>query len=139
MNFESKIIIKASTKEVFELYEDVAKWSTWDPDVKTSSIEGKFETGAIGKLKPTSGPESKILFFSVVTDESFTVNSNLPLCKMSFEHELSSVGNNEIEVIHRVSFSGFLAPIFGRLIGSGIKKGLPHTLNGLKVAAESKS
>ncbi len=139
MNFESEIIIKASSKKVFELYEDVANWSAWDPDVKTSSIVGKFETGAIGKLKPKSGPESKILFSSVVTDESFTVSSNLPLCKMSFEHELTSVGNNEIKVTHRVSFTGFLAPLFGRLIGSGIKKGLPHTLNGLKVAAESKS
>ena len=139
MNFENRIIINASSKKVFELYEDVAKWSEWDPDVKSSSIEGKFETGAIGKLKPISGPESKILFSSVITDESFTVSSNLPLCEMSFEHELTSVGNNEIEVTHRVLFTGFLAPIFGRLIGSGIKKGLPHTLKGLKIAAESKS
>ena len=81
MNFESEIIIKALPKEVFELYEDVAKWSAWDPDVLA------------------------IIWAS------------------------SSL----------VSFTGFLAPIFGRLIGSGIKKGLPNTLNGLKVAVESKS
>ena len=139
MNFESRIIIKAQSKKVFELYKNVAKWPVWDPAVKAYSIEGKFETGAVGKLKPTNGPESKIIFTNVVTDESFTVSSNLPLCKMSFEHNLSSVSNNEIEVIHSVSFTGFFAPIFGRLIGSGINKSLPHTLNGLKIAVESKS
>ena len=37
-----------------------------DPDVQSSSINGEFETGAVGKLKPTSGPESKILFSSII-------------------------------------------------------------------------
>ena len=138
MEFESRIIINASAEEIFNLYEDVANWSSWDPDVKSSSVSGKFETGVVGKLKPTNGPESKILFSSVITDKAFTVSSNLPLCKMTFVHELSSV-ENETEVVHKVSFSGFLAPIFGRLIGRGIQKGLPDTLKGLKIAAESKS
>jgi len=138
MEFENRIIINASTEEIFKLYEDVATWSLWDPDVKSSSISGKFETGAVGKLKPISGPESKILFSSVITNKAFTVSSNLPLCKMTFEHELSSA-KNETEVRHKLSFSGFLAPIFGRLIGKGIQKGLPNTLKGLKAAVESKS
>ncbi|MBL4608008.1 MAG: SRPBCC family protein [Pseudomonadales bacterium] len=138
MEFENRIIINASAEDVFKLYEDVSTWSSWDPDVKSSSVSGKFETGAVGKLKPTSGPESKILFTSVITDKAFTVSSKLPLCKMTFEHELSS-SKNETEVVHKVSFSGFLAPIFGRLIGKGIQKGLPNTLKGLKTAVESKS
>jgi hypothetical protein len=65
----------------------------------------------------------------------FTVESKLPLCTMRFEHELSPVGN-QIQALHRVSFVGFLSPLFGRLIGSQIQKGLPRTLEGLKRAAE---
>jgi hypothetical protein len=55
---------------------------------------------------------------------------------MCFEHEIIENDVNSISVVHRVIFAGFLAPIFGRLIGSQIKKGLPNTLLGLKKAAE---
>jgi len=54
---------------------------------------------------------------------------------MRFEHELSPVGN-QIQALHRVSFVGFLSPLFGRLIGSQIQKGLPQKLEGLKRVAE---
>jgi hypothetical protein len=67
----------------------------------------------------------------------FTVESKLPLCTLRFEHELSAA-ENQIEALHRVSFVGFLSPLFGRLIGAQIKKGLPRTLEGLKSAAESR-
>jgi hypothetical protein len=56
---------------------------------------------------------------------------------MLFEHEISANGTNSISVVHRVKFTGFLAPIFGRLIGSQIKDGLPNTLLGIKKAAEN--
>ena len=138
MKFEHRITIKAPAGKIFSLYEDESAWASWDPDVKSSSINGKFETGVFGKLKPTNGPESKILFSEVIADKSFTVSSNLPFCKMTFDHELFAIELNT-EVVHTVSFEGFLSPLFGRLIGRGINKGLPKTLRGLKNAVESKS
>jgi hypothetical protein len=41
------------------------------------------------------------------------------------------------QATHRVIFQGPLAPLFGRLIGSGMRKTLPHALAGLKQAAEA--
>ena len=55
---------------------------------------------------------------------------------MRFEQEISESGMNAISVLNRVKFAGFLTPLFGRLIGSQIRKGLPNTLLGLKNAAE---
>ena len=120
---------------MFSLYADVSDWSSWDPDVKFSSIDGQFSSGATGTLQPSSGPKTKITFTEVLHNRLFTVESKLPLCIMRFEHELSLVGN-QTQALHRVSFVGFLAPLFGRLIGSQIQKGLPRTLDGLKRAAE---
>ncbi|MFC5610347.1 SRPBCC family protein [Variovorax soli] len=136
MNFEERIDIKAPTEVVFALYSDVDRWASWDPDVKSSSIHGAFATGSIGRLKPTKGPEAKIVFSEVIPLKSFTVQSKLPLCMMQFEHELATTAMGTT-ALHRVSFSGFLAPIFGRLIGKQIRKGLPKTMAGLKRAAES--
>jgi len=135
MQFEEQVVIAASTETIFALYVDVKNWSVWDPDVKSSSIEGSFISGAIGLLQPSSGPRAKIVFTEVVSNCSFTVESKLPLCVMRFEHELSSISEGT-KVVHRVVFEGFLSPLFGRLIGSQIKKGLPRTLQGLKHTAE---
>ena len=138
MQIEERIKIKATPEQIFTIYENVSEWSSWDPDVQSSSIDGKFKAGAKGKLKPTKGPEAKIDFTEVTRNKSFTTTSKLPLCTMSFEHELASTSEGT-EVTHKVAFSGLLSPVFGRLIGRGIKKGLPATMLGLRNAAESKS
>ena len=135
MQFEKRILINAPLNRLFSLYADVSGWSSWDPDVKSSSIDGHFSSGATGTLQPSSGPKAKITFTEVVQNRLFTVESKLPLCIMRFEHELSPV-DNQTEALHRISFVGFLSPLFGRLIGTQIKKGLPRTLEGLKRAAE---
>lgn len=135
MQFEESIEIQTTTQTIFALYADVSSWASWDPDVRSSSIEGAFVPGALGHLKPSSGPESRITFTEVIADKSFTVESKLPLCVMRFEHELSATSTGTVAV-HRVTFSGPLSLIFSRLIGGSIRRGLPHTMAGLKQAAE---
>lgn len=138
MQFEEQILVSAPAEKIFALYSNVSGWSSWDPDVKASSIEGSFVTGANGTLEPSKGPKAKNTFTEVVPNRSFTVKSKLPLCVMRFEHELSG-GPGETRVVHRVVFDGLLSPLFGRLIGSQIRKGLPSTLQGLKRVAEGQS
>ena len=138
MQFEEQILISAPVEKIFALYANVNGWSSWDPDVKTSSIEGAFFSGANGTLEPSKGPKAKITLTEVVPNRSFTVKSKLPLCDMYFEHELSG-SPGKTKVVHRVVFDGLLSPLFGRLIGSQIRKGLPSTLQGLKRAAECQS
>ena len=135
MHFEERIDIQATAAIVFAVYADVAQWSSWDPGVRSSSIDGAFVSGASGFLKPSKGPESRILFSEIIQDSSFTVECKLPFCLMKFEHELLSSPAG-VGALHRVNFSGPLAPIFGRLIGNQIRNGLAHTMTGLKCAAE---
>ncbi|MCA2997643.1 MAG: SRPBCC family protein [Rhodocyclaceae bacterium] len=135
MQFEQQILISAPVEKIFALYANVAGWSCWDPDVKSSSINGAFASGANGTLEPTKGPKAKIAFIEVIPYRSFTVESKLPWCLMHFEHELSA-STGKTKVVHRVVFKGLLSPLFGLLIGSQIRKGLPITLQGLKDAAE---
>ena len=138
MQFEEKIVIAAPPEKVYALYENVSAWSSWDPDVKTSSIEGSFSSGATGSLKPSSGPKAKIKFTEVMPNRSFTVETKLPLCVMRFEHELTLLSSGT-SAKHRVTFQGMLSPFFGRIIGSKIQKRLPNTMQGLKRAAEHQS
>ncbi|WP_375056079.1 hypothetical protein [Zobellella sp. DQSA1] len=106
--------------------------------MKASSIHGAFIPGGTGSLQPSKGPKAKIVLTEVVPNCSFTVENKLSFCVMRFEHKLSN-SSGETKALHRVSFEGSLSPLFGRLIGSQIRKGLPGTLQGLKSAVEQKS
>ena len=72
-------------------------------------------------------------------NKKFFAQCKLPLCTMGFEHELSDTKGSGTQATHRVIFQGFLAPLFGRVIGSGMRKSLPNALAGLKQAAEAKA
>jgi hypothetical protein len=137
MQFEASTQINATSAAVFSLYSNVAGWPTWDPDVKAASVNGDFVSGAKGVIAPNGGPKSEIIFTEVVEGKKFAAQCKLPLCTMRFEHELDDVQGSEIRATHRVIFQGLLAPLFGRLIGSGMRKTLPHALAGLKNAAEA--
>lgn len=136
MTFQESIHIESSKETIFSLYKDVSNWKQWDDEVEASAITGSFSTGSSGFLKPIKGPKSKIYLADVKDHQSFTVTSHLPLCKITFEHEIIPIQDNLMNVIHRVSFSGISSPLFGRIIGKQIKKGLPKSLSGLKSSYE---
>jgi uncharacterized protein YndB with AHSA1/START domain len=135
VQFEEQIVIAAPPEKVFALYANVAAWSSWDPDVKTSSIEGAFSSGVSGSLQPSSGPKVRVKFTEVMPDRSFTVESKLPLCVLRFEHELTLLPSGT-NAKHRVTFQGLLSPFFGQVIGPQIRKALPNAMQALKRAAE---
>jgi hypothetical protein len=93
IQFSEQIKINVNPEKIFALYEAVERWKHWDPDVTSSNISGSFTAGAVGKLKPAKGPEAKITIASVQKNKSFAVESKLPLCAMTFEHELLPLAN----------------------------------------------
>ena len=135
MHFSNSVQIAATSATVYELYSAVSSWPAWDPEVERANIEGPFAVGTIGVLKPKGGPESKIELIEVTPGQSFTVRCKLPLCEMTFSHHLAETASFTTAT-HSVSFTGPLSPLFGFLIGRGIRTTLPETLGGLKRAAE---
>lgn len=136
MTIEYRINIKASQEHVFNIYKDVESWAKWDPDIEAVALHGEFAEGSTGWLKPVGAPKTKTRMASVKEPESFSVESRLPLCTMRFEHELQSKGETT-DAVHRVIFSGPLAPVFSRLVGGKIEKGIQATMEGLKNYAET--
>jgi len=74
----------------------------------------------------------------VVHDRCFTVESKIPLFRMVFEHELLPL-QGMTEVIHRVTFSGPLTFVLGRMLVKQLNLGLPITLQRLMALTESQS
>lgn len=131
MQFEHTLRMAATPARIFARYADVASWREWDEDLKASSIDGVFVSGATGVVEPKSGPKSKVRFVDVKPDEGFAVECGLPLCTMRFEYELRPTGGGTV-VTHRVVFKGALAWFFGRVIGSGMRADLPKSMQRLE-------
>lgn len=135
MNVEHRIAIAASPEAIFRIYEDVQNWHTWDPDTRQAFIEGPFRAGSVGRITPPKGMTVPMLLTQVEPGKCFTVESKIPLFRMLFEHELVPV-EGATEVIHRVTFSGFLSLVLGPVLCKQLNAGLPVTLRKLKALAE---
>ncbi len=136
MQIEHRTTVAAAPDVIYRIYEDVARWHTWDPDTKQASLDGPLRTGSKGKLTPTKGNTVPMLVTDVVANRSFTVESRIPLFRMRFEHELHPNAGGT-EVIHRVTFSGLLSLLLGPMLSRQLNAGLPVTLSRLKALAES--
>lgn len=136
MVIEEHIEVSVLPHAVMECYRDVGGWPAWDPDTREASIDGPFTSGATGRLKPAKGFPVPMRFVSV-GQHHFTVESPVPLCTMRFEHELTPVTGGT-RITHRVSFEGPLARLFGYIVGSRVKAGLPLTMRSLKRHLEAK-
>lgn len=135
MNVEHRITIAASPETIFQIYEDVQNWHTWDPDTKQALLEGPFRVGSRGRITPPKGMTVPMLLTQVEPGKCFTVESKIPLFRMLFEHELVPL-DGATEVIHRVTFSGFLSIVLGPMLSKQLNLGLPITLGKLKALAE---
>ncbi|MBI1834837.1 MAG: SRPBCC family protein [Burkholderiales bacterium] len=138
MHVEHRITIAASPETIFKIYEDVHHWHTWDPDTKKAIIEGPFRVGSRGRITPPKGMTVSMLFTQVEPSKCFTVESKIPLFCMRFEHELAPV-EGATEVVHRVTFSGFLSFVLGPMLSKQLNAGLPVTLRRLKTLAEGRA
>jgi hypothetical protein len=131
MQFEHSHRIAASPERIFARYANVPTWHEWDEDLKRATIDGPFASGTRFVVEPKSGPKSQALLADVVRDQGFAVECKLPLCLMRFEYQLIPTGGGTVAT-HRVIFRGALAWLFGRLIGPGMKKGLPQSMRRLE-------
>jgi hypothetical protein len=135
MQVEAKTVVPTGPEPIFRLYADVSSWQAWDPDTRQATLTGPFAIGAKGRLVPTRGNAVPMEVTAVELNRSFTVVSRIPLFKMVFEHELRPVSGGT-EVTHRVTFSGLLSPVLGRLLASRLRVGLPRTLRSLSQHAQ---
>ena len=132
---EHNIKIAAPAELVFTRYKDVERWPDWDPDTKSSTLNGKFEIGARGRLIPSKGFGVPMELTEVIEGHSFTVVSKIPMFRMQFDHEIET-NTDGVMVTHRVKFEGLWQILIGKKLAIQINQGLPVTLSNLKALVE---
>ncbi len=141
LGYKNMLIIKhtvttiASPKAIWQIWQDVANWNTWDHGIEFSSIDGPFEIGTFGTLKPKSGPLVHTKLTCVEPMKKFIDESKLPFTRIIVSHFLREVGE-KTEVTHQIEMKGLLAFLFAFLIGRTMKKNLPQEMEAMVKKAE---
>lgn len=128
----------AAVAAVWEIWQDVAHWHTWDQGIEYSTLEGPFKAGATGTLKPKGGPLVQTVLKFVEPKKLFVVESKLPFARIIVSHFLSRI-NGTTHVTHQIEMIGPLAFFFALVIGRKMKKNLPHEMEALVKKARSAS
>ena len=123
---------------IWQIWQDVNNWPTWDHGIESSSINGPFAVGTVGKLKPKGGPEVATKLTSVKSNESFVDEAKLFCARIIVSHFIVQYGDN-ILVTHQVEMKGPLAFFFAIVIGRNMKKNLPAEMLALIKKAEELS
>lgn len=132
-------ITTARPQDVWALWEAVPRWTQWDEGLDEISIDGPFQVGTTGHIKPTGGPTLKFALIEVDPGRAFTDETRLPLCKLRFAHTLTSEPDGRTAVTLTVSFHGLLRPLFQRVIGKDIARELAGQVQRLTQVAEARS
>lgn len=98
-------------RTVFARWADPATWQQWDSEIRSVEFHGPAVVGAVGKLRPRSGPASSFSITGLVSNRVFTNTGRLPGAKLIFEHVVRpTVGGSVVTVT--VSLDGPLAGVW---------------------------
>jgi len=127
----------ATAEAIWTLWSNPATWNTWDDEAKSASIHGDFIQGSKGVMQPASGPKVAFELSHVEINQAFTNRAKLPLATLDFSHSYhpSLTADAPAQLTHGVEIRGLLAPLFGFLIGRGVKKHLRTAM--LKLAEKA--
>ncbi len=125
----------AGSEQIWALWSNVSSWNRWDHEVVSSTLNGAFALGTTGTLKPRGGPATRFVITDIRPVVSFSDRSRLPLATLDFHHTLS-VTDGITTIEHSVVMNGPLTPVFRRVIGTKIAKGLPTAVAALAALAE---
>lgn len=125
----------ATPEAIWTIWEDVANWNTWDHGIEFSTIDGPFQKGTTGTLKPQGGPLVYTKLTCVEHLKCFVDESKLPLARIIVSHFMTT-SKGKTQVTHQIEMDGPLAFLFAFLIGRKMKKNLPQEMRAMVEKAE---
>ncbi|HEX3337269.1 MAG TPA: SRPBCC family protein [Jatrophihabitans sp.] len=107
----------------FERWADTATWPEWNLDTEWVRLDGPFQQGACGTLKPKGGPKVPFVVESLVDGREFIDVSRLFGARLTFAHHVTPTGPG-CRVDVRVTMTGPLARLWTRILGPGLRTSL---------------
>jgi hypothetical protein len=136
--YEHSIEGSVSRSAIWGLYSDVSAWPQWDRGIEWIKLDGGFEEGVSGTIKPKDQDPLPFRLTRVSVNSGFSDETVVPGAGITigFTHTLESVGEGLTRITHRVSISGPSGESLGPEFGRGITDGIPDTMRSLLTLAQ---
>ena len=129
---------KAPPASVWERYTDVEDWREWSKGVEESSLEGEFEAGSKGTMKPPQLPRTGFELVEVEPERRFVSRAKLPGGTLTFDH-LIEPANGGTRITHKATLDGGpLRFVWVRMVNWLVKRELPESVERLAEVAFEK-
>lgn len=114
---------------------DMATWPEWNLDTEWVRLDGPFQQGATGTLKPKGGPKVR---FTVtrLDDGAFVDVSSMPGAEVVFDHRFAPTDDGGTRLDVAVDITGPLAVVWRLVLGRGLATTLQGDLDRLVETAE---
>jgi hypothetical protein len=127
-----------SRSAVWSVYSDVTAWPQWVRGIEWMRLDGGFEAGVSGTIKPKGQNQQPFRLTNVSVDSGFSDETEIPGSGVTIEftHTLESVGGGLTRITHHVEIWGPTAEYLGPAIGEKMADGIPDTLYALMRMAQ---
>jgi hypothetical protein len=112
-------------EQVWQVWIDVNRWHTWQPDIEHARLDGTFAVGNTFALKPKGGPRVRIEMIEAEPNRHFTDLTRFPGARMYGSHEFV-VRGDELEIRTTMSIDGPLAVLWRIIVAEDVAKGMPE-------------
>ena len=130
------MITEAHPEKIWKVWTDVEGWAEWDTEIEYATIDGVFQEGQTGTLKPKGAAEAKYYLSNVRENVSFTTHVLLPgNSQLENWHIIVDKKDGTSEMTHGVRMKGILSWVFSVLLGGKYSKALPDVMDKVRAAA----
>ena len=126
----------ATPEAIWGLWADVPNRTRWDDALERITLEGRFQSGAVGIVKLRGQPERRFEVVQCVPPRAYTDRFFLPLgAKIDWAHTISEA-DGEHAVTFDVSVTGPTSPLLAPVLRRILRRELPPTVDKLIALAE---
>jgi polyketide cyclase/dehydrase/lipid transport protein len=126
--YEHTIETDARPTEIWRLYSDVSTWSTWDQGIERVELDGPFQVGSTGRMKPAGQETLPFRLVQVEENRVFADETEVAGVVLRFTHSIDALDDGRTRLTHRVSITGPAAEQVAPGLGPAVTAGIPTTM-----------
>ena len=132
----ASVTSSAAPAAFFERWADTATWPDWNTDTEWVRMDGPFQAGTTGKLKPKGGFAVPFVIARMVPGREFVDVSRLPGARLTFDHQVRTTADGGTRVDVTVALTGPLRAVWRAVLGGGLINSLQSDLDRLQATVD---
>jgi polyketide cyclase/dehydrase/lipid transport protein len=118
---EARAETAADPAQVWELWEDPARWPEWNDEIRSGTLEGPFQVGSVALIKPKGFPSLRFRLVGIEPGRLLTSETHLPGARLRHDHIVERDGKTTV-IRNRMSLLGPTARFWGLLYGWRLRR-----------------